>query len=148
MRVLVLVRVFVLMRMLMFVRMRQIAVRMLVRMALMRVLMSRLRMRVRQVVALQDVDLGACNPAAVHPFDPQACPQAQRGGRVLQHLFGNPGIDQRSQQHVARDPGKTVNVRNAHKISLLELYRVCVRRPYRAGPIAETGSTAFIEPDR
>jgi hypothetical protein len=33
----------------------------------------------------------------------------------------------------------------------LELYRVpvvCVRRPYRAGPIAETGSTSFIDPVR
>ena len=64
-------------------------VRAMVRMAL-SLLMRCLRMGLRQVVALEDMDLGACNPAAVHPFDAQTCPQAQRGGRVREHLAGTP----------------------------------------------------------
>ncbi len=111
-----------------------------------------LRVGVRQMAVHQYMDLAARNPAAVHPLDPQACTQPQRGGRVEQHLGRNSGIHQRPQQHIARDSGKAVNVRNAHKkLSLLELYRVsvaCVWRPYRAGPIADTGRTSFIDPVR
>ena len=89
-----------------------------------RVPLFRLRVGLRQMAVHQYMDLGATDPAAVHPFDPQACSYIERSGCFRQHLGRNPGIHQRPQQHVARDPGKTVNVRNAHKFSLLELYRI------------------------
>ena len=113
-----------------------------------RVPLLRLRVGVRQMAVHQYMDLGATDPAAVHPLDPQTCSYIERSGCVRQHLGRNSGIHQRPQQHVARDPGKTVNVCNAHNLSLLELYRVRVRLHYRAGPIADTGSTSFIDPVR
>jgi hypothetical protein len=115
MRLIFRVRMFVLVRMLMFVSVRSIVLGMLVRRALMLVLMRRLRMGLRQAIAFQDMDLGACDPTAVHALDAKTCSQAKRVDGIHQHLRRNPGIDQGAQQHVARDAGKTVKICNAHE---------------------------------
>lgn len=68
-----------------------------------------------KMVAIEDMNLGTADATAINPFDPQLCPQTMRGSCVLQHLGWNTGVDQRSEQHVARDSGKTIDVGNAHK---------------------------------
>jgi hypothetical protein len=70
------------------------------------------------------MDLGACDSAAVHAFNAQTCAQTQCSDCVRQHLRRDTGIDEGSEEHIARDPGKTVKVGNAHKNSLLQLYSV------------------------
>ena len=68
----------------------------------------RVRRIFRQLTAFHYMHLGAADPTAVHPLYPQARPNLQRGGSLLQHARGNSRIHQRPQEHVPGNPRKTI----------------------------------------
>jgi hypothetical protein len=75
--------------------------------------MSVLRL-LRELVALEHVDFGAGDAAAVDLLNPQAGADAERDGGVVEHLRRYSGIDQRSQEHVAGDSGEAIKIGNTH----------------------------------
>jgi hypothetical protein len=63
----------------------------------------------------EHMDLGAGDAAAVDLLHLQAGAQVQGSGGVMENLRRNSSVDQRSKEHVARDPGEAVKISNTHK---------------------------------
>lgn len=70
----------------------------------------------RQILLSTDphIHLGRRNSAAHHRQNFEPRPQVQRRDSPLQQRLGHSRIHQRSQKHVAADPGKALKIRNAH----------------------------------
>ncbi len=79
-----------------------------------------------EAAILQHVHFGGRDATAIHGFDLQARAQVERGSGVMQNIGGYTGIKQRSEKHVSRDAGKTIKIRNTHRVvstsSWLPLY--------------------------
>ena len=67
-----------------------------------------------EMAVFEDVDLGAGDAAAVYGFDPETGVDAERPGRVVEHVFGNAGVDEGAEKHVAGDTGEAIEVGDAH----------------------------------
>ena len=60
------------------------------------------------------IDLGRCNPATRHPRNLQPRADIKRRNGVFQKLGRHSGVDDCSEEHVAADSGKTIEVGYAH----------------------------------
>jgi len=91
----------------------------------------------------QHVDLRCVDPAAIHPTEVQLCAQVERGDGILKNREGHARIYQGAEKHIAANSRKTVEVGDLHFVDSMT-GRSC------GLPIAisETGSKAFIEPER
>jgi hypothetical protein len=63
---------------------------------------------------LEDVHFGGSDPAAIDRGDSQLCPDAQRCRCLLQGFGRDACVNQRTQQHVPGDSGKTLNRSDLH----------------------------------
>ena len=61
-----------------------------------------------ETAVLENMDLGGGDAAAVYGFELQACVDVEGSGGVLEHMFGDAGVDQGAEEHVAGDPGEAV----------------------------------------
>src|ERR1035441_7289309 len=95
--------------------------------------------RLRRMIAFHHVYLGAGDSAAIYLLDAEGRADIERCSCVVEHLRRHAGVDQRTQEHVARDPGKAVKIDNTH-------HEVSLERGAEA--IADAGSTSFMEPVR
>src|SRR5271170_3419439 len=91
----------------------------------------------------QNVDLRRVDPAAIHPTEVQLCAQIERCDGILKYREGHARIYQGAEKHIAANSRKTVEVGDLHFVDSM------TGRSWGL-PIAisETGSKAFIEPER
>lgn len=92
----------------------------LVRLALMRMIR-------RNAFARQHIHFGSSNAAAAHFPHLEMRAYVQRRSRLGQCVERNSGIDKGAQQHVAADPGETLQISNAHRFLILSAWVKCRR---------------------
>src|SRR5581483_5800527 len=63
----------------------------------------------------EHIDLRRSDATAVHLLDLEFPTEIQRLHRFAQQVRGNAGIYQRAQEHISTDPGKTLDVGDAHE---------------------------------
>ncbi len=118
----------------------------------MRVRMRLSSLSLSQLLSFKHVYFCGRNPAAVHRLDPQARMQPQRLHRIRKHFSRYPGIKQSAQKHIAGDSGKAIKISKAHVLSNSNPLQIWPRQndhlPACTDPIADAGSTSFIEPER
>ena len=111
--------------------MRRVGVMLMRRFGFVRVVLMPMRMTVRGFCLLvplfpvpcslrDHIHLDRRQPAAAHLAHLQTCAHIQGQSRFGQHAEGNACIHQRAQQHVATDPGKTLQIANTHRSVILE----------------------------
>jgi hypothetical protein len=68
----------------------------------------------RELIGGDDVDLGG-GDAAAHDFAQlKMRTDVESRGGLLKKIELNPGVDQRAEQHVTTDAGKTLEITNTH----------------------------------
>ena len=93
--------------------------------------------------AFQNVNFGGDNAAAVYLFDAEGCIDVQRGYGFVKNVRGEASVEESAEEHITADTGEAIQISNLHYAP----------SPLAVGfaplnPISETGSSAFIEPDR
>jgi hypothetical protein len=71
--------------------------------------------RMNRLIRRDHVHLGGSQTAAAHLAHLQPCAHLQRGSHLLQAGKGNAGIHQGSQQHIAADARKTLQISYFHR---------------------------------
>jgi hypothetical protein len=83
-----------------------------------------------EVVAFEDVDLGAGDAAAVDGFDAERGVEVEGSYGVVKDFSGNAGVEESAEKHVSSDAGEAVEIGDAHGFSFQRLWR-CKQK---AGP--------------
>lgn len=68
-----------------------------------------------QVCAVEDVDFGGGDSAAVYFFDFEGRAEIEGGGGFVEDLGVYSGVDEGSEEHVATDAGEAVQIGDAHE---------------------------------
>ena len=88
---------------------------------------SAVHQRVGVAAVHQHARLASGDAAAVRDLKDQLGAQAESGGGLLQQIGRDAGVNQRAQQHVSADAGKTFEIANAHVFSLMQREAICCR---------------------
>ena len=104
-----------------------------------------------RLAVLQYMHLDSGDAAAVHGFHPERSTEAERRRCFFEHTERHPGLEERAEKHIAGDAGEAVEIGKTHRETSggkqgVAGYVRCVQRV--AGAMADSGSTAFMEPER
>jgi hypothetical protein len=64
----------------------------------------------------EDVEFSRSDSAAVNAGDFQACADVEGSDRILKKASGHTGVEQRAEEHIAADTGKTIEVGDPHVV--------------------------------